>query len=778
MDNSSRFQGNRFSYVEAIIIISISVALALLIYAPHLLDLSVPAGGDVRAHIFKIDTLYDNLSHWSWPQWNPYWYHGFPAFQYYPPGFYCLGAVLTFITGYAVISYKLLLLFVLISNGLAACYFSRKFLKLSLSMTILCLVAYQSSTSLFICYAYGTAPNLLSWSVSVIFLTFYLCNVSEEKVYRPIDIVIPGLLFGITALIHPYPALFSIMAVIIFHMIWIVRHKSSRKEVGFQLLYFTAVFCIGALVATHYWLPAMLTWDYVSPIYGFGGIAFFLPLTLLALTMGLIIRWRIASDIRLDLLVAYVILASTLGFGLSRYAPFGLGSLIHGFRFATMVAPFFGILLVAYSLNKLLAIYKINRLYIATISICLILITSVIPVLYLYETVPFRSLFHYAQNYHQPEYAQLLESAKNDRLIVSLVRGYLAEGDSPVTFGWRYDVETVNGPYNQGDPKFFKHTVHLEWEERWLNHKWTRENLMQESDAKYIFLRNLAVRLANTKGLTCIVDNSYGQLWELDESVTRAVSVTPILLDVQEPEIVTEFFNILLPEGYRMVFVSVDGVSNDLKEKFEYVILDNESKISDYESKVVFLLNNTDQHDNLITDEEGIVKLNLPYITYTNKFFYRGDKGDITAWRDFDREPGSQLDSKAAVMLQQASSELSEYLQNLKYEPANYKFDKNRIQVETEPGFTLVKDSYFPYWNTNQDEVLSTSQGFMLIYSDDAIISLSYEKPAMNTIATIVSLTCLAISLIVLVVVALSRLGGLRKENQIKKNLSSLHELD
>ena len=301
---------------------------------------------------------------------------------------------------------------------------------------------------------------------------------------------------------------------------------------------------------------------------------------------------------------------------------------------------------------------------------------------------------------------------------------------------------------------------------------------MQESDAKYIFLRNLAVRLANTKGLTCIVDNSYGQLWELDESVTRAITVTPILLDVQEPEIVTEFFNILLPEGYRMVFVSVDGVSNDLKEKFEYVILDNESKISDYESKVVFLLNNTDQHDNLITDEEGIVKLNLPYITYTNKFFYRGDKGDITAWRDFDREPGSQLDSEAVVMLQQASSELSEYLQNLKYEPANYKFDKNRIQVETEPGFTLVKDSYFPYWSTNQDEVLSTSQGFMLVYSDDAIISLSYEKPVINTIATIVSIIGLAMSLIVLVVAALSRLGGLRKENQMKKNLSSLQERD
>ena len=55
MDNSSRFQGSKVSYVEAIIVVSISIAFALLIYAPHLLDLSVPVEGDVRAHIFKID---------------------------------------------------------------------------------------------------------------------------------------------------------------------------------------------------------------------------------------------------------------------------------------------------------------------------------------------------------------------------------------------------------------------------------------------------------------------------------------------------------------------------------------------------------------------------------------------------------------------------------------------------------------------------------------------------------------------------------------------------
>lgn len=763
MENSSHPSGGKPSYIEPIIVVSISIALALLIFAPHLLNLSVPLEGDVRAHIFKIDILYNSLSHGSWPQWNPYWYHGFPAFQYYPPGFYFLGAILTFITGYAVISYKLLLLLTLISNGLAAYYFSRKFLKLSLSMAILCLIAYQSSTSLLVNYLYGAVPNLLGWSVSVIFLTFYLRSATEGKVHRPKNVVASALLFGITVLIHPYPAIFSVLAIIVFHIIWLARSKGPLNTAKSQLLYFTAIFGIGALLSSHYWLPFMLTRDYVSPIYTFtsndwrGGIPFLLILTLLALITGLIVRRKMTSGIELDLLIAYVILASALGFGLSRYVPFGFGALLHEFRFATIIAPFFGILLVAFSLNSIPVAVKRRKFGIATIGICLILITSVIPFIRTYEPANLSRLFSYVQNYRQPEYAQLLESAENDRLIVPTVKGYLIEGDSPVTFGWHYNVETVNGAYNQGDPKFFQHTVHLEWEERWFNYEFTRENLMHGSAAKYIFIRHLRLLSANTKGLTQIVNNSYGQLWELDDSVTRAVSVTPILLDVLEPERVTEFFNILLPKGYRMVFVSVDRVDEDMKEQFEYVMLDNETKIPDYESKVVFLLNNTDQGNNLITNQGGIIKLNLPYITYTDKFFYRGDKGDVAAWADFEFDPSSQLNNEALVMLQQAGDDMGEYLQRLKYEPANYKFDENRIEVRAEPGFTLIKDSYFPYWSTQQGTVLPTSQGFMLVYTDDTTTLLHYRKPAINTVTTIVSLIGLAIAVIVLATGILKR---------------------
>jgi len=54
-------------------------------------------------------------------------------------------------------------------------------------------------------------------------------------------------------------------------------------------------------------------------------------------------------------------------------------------------------------------------------------------------------------------------------------------------------------------------------------------------------------------------------------------SVSPILLDVQDAETVTEFFNIILPDGYKMVFTDINEVDNKLEQQFRYVMTDDES---------------------------------------------------------------------------------------------------------------------------------------------------------------------------------------------------------
>ncbi len=826
--------------------VAVSLAIALAVYGPHLFDLAVPIEEDVRAHVFKIDILYSYLARGSWPQWVPYWYHGFPIFQYYPPGFYLLGAGLTFLCKHAVISYKLLLLLTLASNGLATYYFSRRFLKFSLTAAMLCLVAYESSTGLMLNCLYGVGPNLLSWSISLVFLTTYLCRVHEGRTRGARDVCLPGLLLGVTLLIHPFPAIFAAIAVITFHIIRFAHGHRVLAGVRAGLAFPVAVFGTAGLLSAHYWLPFLLTRGYVSPIYTFtkdawkGGTPFLVILTLSALAVGLILRRRAQDRLRLDLLIAYTVIAAAVGYGLGRHLPFGLGSLVHEFRFATIMAPCFEILLLAAPLNlrsaplrkekvaisllvtaglvlvvtlvtklgllaecmalassmgvrisyhSLLVLllreslpmalmvlpifplllaampglaspYPSGRARTATtalVSACLILMVSVFPFVSTYQRARLDRLFSYVQNHQEPEYAQVLEAASGGRTIVPISKGYLLEGDSPVTFGWHYDVETVNGAYNQGDPKFFRHTAHLEWEERWLGCRYTRTNLMHESAAQFIFVRKGKSPLASTGGLTCRAFNIYGQLWELEQGVARAVSVTPVLLDVESPERATEFFNILLPYGYRMVFADVDEVPERLRQEFPYAMVDDESKISKYEGKTVFVLNDSGPGSpTAVNSAEGrVVRLNLPYVTYTDRFFYRGDKGDVKGWRTFDSTSSPRLDWDASATLQGVARQMAGHLDQLTYEPATYDCRQDGMHVVSVPGFTLIKDSYFPYWNGEGGELMPTTQGFILVHSDTGSISLNYGKPLANPLATVISLVSITAAGLILAIPAL-----------------------
>jgi uncharacterized membrane protein len=746
---------------EFAIVLFILLVIGLLVYAPNLFNLSVPAEHDVRAHIFKIDLVYNYITQFSWPQWCEYWYEGFPFSQYYPPGFYFIGALFTFITGSAVISYKLLMLFILISNGLVAFYFARKFLNTSFPLAVVCLIAYQTSTALLVNYLYGTGPNLLAWSVSVVFLAFYMRNVMQNSIYSISAVVTPALLFGVTVLIHPFPAIFMVLAVILFHLIWIIHNENRKQQFKMQLVYFLKTFFIGAILSIYYWLPFILTRDYVSPIYTMtedawkGGLVFIIILSLISLAIGFAVRIKGTKSIKLDILITLVILSTAMGMGLSRYAPFGLNSLIHEVRFATMAVPLFSILLIIFSLNAIPENLKERKLGITAISICLVCFTSILPVIYTFNYANLGRLFTYVNNYLKPEYGQILNSVTNSRLIIPFNKGYVFEGDSLVTFAWYYGVECINGPYNQGDPNYFKYTVHLEWEERWLDNEFTRINLMQEGAAKYIFIRASKGMVSNTEGLSLILENDYGQLWQIDENIERAVSTTPIILDVDNPEMVTNFFNILIPNGYKMVFVDKNDIANDLKQEFQYVMIDDISKVNEYENKTIYLLNDIQDNDVLITKENNIITMNLPYIAYTNTVFYQGDKGDVASWRTFDASSESILTKEMINTLLKAGEALSPYLLDLAYFPLEYNYSDNKIEVNNaDAGFILIKDSYFPYWGTKQGEVFNTTQGFMIVNTNSTEIELVYKIPIINIIATMITISGLSISIIVLIIQA------------------------
>ena len=809
-----------------VVAVAIAVTIAGIVYGPHLLDLGVPVEGDVRAHIFKIGVLHQYLSVGSWPVWAPEWYEGFPLFQYYPPAFYVVGAALTFVTGHAVVSYKILMLLALAANGMAMYFFSRRLLQFPVTLAIAALTAYECSTGVLVNCLYGVGPNLLGWSVGVAFLTVYSCGFLRGVLSKANNRIRAGLLLGLTLLIHPFPVVFIALSTVTLYLIWFIRERPGASSVLARAKDLLAIAAIGAAISIYYWLPFVATRDYVSPIYTTtesawpGGTAYLLVAFVPALLAGALIRFRDRESEAIDYLLAFFLLSAGLGFGLARYLPFGLGSLVHEFRFVTMMAPFFAICLLLlpakYALCRLtirrlawalvfgmavaaslfassdqhvIRVYlelaakqlaDVDLLYVARIAARQIqpfaiailpvswiaflafstaatpaisgrtsnrlMIASTVATLVLVAILPFHvthldRLFTYVENYRSSDYQEIVENIGRDRVVIPIEEGYLTEGDSLITYAWLYGIETVNGAYNQGDPKFFLHTVHLEWEERWLDYMSSRQNLMQECAARFIFVRGERSGPFDTSGLLTTCANEYGRLLALQEPVSRAVNVTPILLDAENPATVTRIFNILMPHGYRLVFVPADDVPLELQAAFKWVFVDQSSKAAKYgpEKNIVVLGDSGDSDVSVTEDGDVPVAISVPLQDWTEQWFYTGDAADTAKWSLFDLRLRSHGDQLRLPSFAAAMPFLREFAESLDYEAATYTRGVNKVEVGGTPGFILVKDSWYPWWNSDEGDLLRTTQGFMLAYSQDGHIRLEYGKPLAVKLAAIAS---------------------------------------
>jgi hypothetical protein len=799
--------GSRFRLKSVLGAVFVAFLISLVIFGSHLFDSSVPGTEDVRAHVFKIDYLSANIAQGNWPIWNQYWYAGIPFDPFYPPGFYTLGALLSFVVQSPVVSYKLILFFTLAFNGIAIFYFSRKLLKASFRSALRCLIAYEACTPLLINYIYGTGPNLLGWNLSAWFLIVYIGKVQEGRTRKIVDVLAPGLLFGMTMLIHPFPAMFALLAVLTYQ---IVRKVHDWKvPLGQDISYFIKVGFLSSLIGSYYWLPAALNFRYTSPIYTFtkdawpGGVPYLLIFILVALVVSIFLRKISPQPVNHQFVIACLGLSAFLGFGGTQFVPFGLSSLLHEFRFATIMAPCFAILAlcpllettkISISVRSFLkpAIYAMClimfgcflsylvllsktslfelAMFAATVfipvylllllamggqqkknddnnstinpkfisGILVILFTTVIPLSSTWSRSHIERLFEYVNYYEEPDYLNIIDKIEAGRLIVPISLGAMLEGDSIVTFGWRWGVETMNGPFNQGDPKFFDYTVHLEWEERWLEHHIPRQNLMMEGGAKYVFTRAQA-SLSNPGGLNIVEANDYGSLNELELDVSYAARVTPVLLDVRFPQAVTELFNILLPNGYKMVFVDSNKLDNSLKGLFDTVLIDDPAKAAEYQGKSILLL--IDSSTAISVEQVGdAVQITAPVTSLTDRVFYHGDKGNVHDWVAFDKELPSQTFEETLSVVAQLGDAMTSVMKNIEYEKADSTQLNDKIEITTKAGFTLIKSSYFPFWGGSGCEIMATTQGFTLVHSDKEIIVLTYKQPAYYKICAIVTL--------------------------------------
>jgi uncharacterized membrane protein len=153
----------------------------------------------------------------------------------------------------------------------------------------------------------------------------------------------------------------------------------------------------------------------------------------------------------------------------------------------------------------------------------------------------------------------------------------------------------------------------------------------------------------------------------------------------------------------------------------------------------------------------------MPYLTYTNQVFYHGDEANGYMWLGWDSWPGAQLSADMINNLNGANKLLKTYLDKLTYEPVNYDLKGTTINLGNSSGFTLIKDSYFPYWKSETGSIMSTSQGFMLLDSDSANSVLNYKKPVYYLSASAFSALGLLAMITALIVLAIPKSKKIHK---------------
>lgn len=159
--------------------------------------------------------------------------------------------------------------------------------------------------------------------------------------------------------------------------------------------------------------------------------------------------------------------------------------------------------------------------------------------------------------------------------------------------------------------------------------------------------------------------------------------------------------------------------------------------------------------------------LNVPYQAYTKRIFYHGDIADGYSWLGWDGWPGAQITADISAIMKLTGDLMAPYLNRMDYTAAGYKLSDTRIDLGTAPGFTLVKDSYFPYWKSRSGDIMPTSQGFMLVQADTGDVILDYRKPLYYILASAFTIMGLIGAVTVLLVALFwPNSGGARRRSR------------
>lgn len=687
--------------------------------------LNTSGGADLRAHIAKIELIRQSLLKGGlWPHWSNSFYLGYAPFAHYPPLFYLLGGLVAIFTS-ATVGYKILILCNYILSAISLAFFIRRAIHLPVWLANWVGVFYATSSPLLLLHLYGSEPNLLSWNLALLTLTLYCWPQKRFDNYLAVFILI------LTILSHPFPVIFLILVLLVFAFIqgWI------NKNWRYEFMRLGLLFLPAAIFTSWWWLPAILTFNYLSPLSDsivWQQLNTFY-LIVVFVTALFFIFYEKNKNIFPPVILIGLLWSVVLSLLANHLIP-AVGHFVHNSRF-------FNLGIITFSLPIIVSVLYNHRRQIISQSVIWV-VTSIVGALLIITTAisftngELKLLTAESVNLlKNPEITELLSMIGDKRIIVSPRVGGLSLADSIVTYAPLYNFKSVTGPYSQGDPKFFDYTVHLEWEERWLFYDRTLVNLAGAAAADYILIRPPFIIPTHDK-YKKIFSNSYGTLLDLKPSSKPVEVVTPALLAVSEESearLITNIVNLLLPQGYKLPLVPASSVTLLDQKLFPLVVVTDPKLIDKYPYAQAYLV--ISQTIPEINDDRVRIyhlPLNLELI---KKYFYAGPQYDYTKSVEFDIE---SIKNHSTAQLLTLISPTEKAWQHFVDDQLPAKPDQSIDKIWTENRdnfikigggigkFVLIRQSWWPYWQTKGGKLWRTSQGFMLVYLTTPELELKY----------------------------------------------------
>lgn len=656
------------------------------------------AGGDIRAHIFRILEYSNNFkSGYINDYWTEEWYTGYHFGLTYPPMFYYIGSVVYLIINNIEITYFIAETIVVLMFLFSIKKFASSIMGLSRPFSIVASILVLLSPPLMFSLQRGALPNVLGFSFGLLFVTFL--QTFRENSFKK-DKLLSGLFLGLGLLSHLYTVIYVSIFLVSIFLGDMVRYRNFKntKDISFWFgKDFALIIILGLGISSLHTIPFVLSvlengligsklFEYTGFTLNnlFWYLIFYFALLVISLRRSKIPTF-VDIFVVLNFLFIFLVSVNPLGFG---------GGLVISWRFLFLsLYPIFSLWIIQ-NLRNNIQIKTFKKVFVLFFIITLMINFALLNVIAKFYNVETNSI---SSVYWGEDEVEIFEESR----LISI--GTLYFSNSLLTFAPKYDYQTVTGSYSQGDSNFFDFNVYVEWQDKWLKYENSLENIMRISNSRFLELFDYDNEILNNSNFYKVLDEGNIGVYEyLLYENSDIYETNTVLLDTQNDNRVSKIFSLIFKDGYKVVMCTRDqNIPIDL---IDYIITDDPNKIDEYPNKKIILLSSD-------SNNENIKVINIDMRELTKNIIY--DPGDSA---EYSLNNKLELDTDTTDL---QNEEISDFMGTLHYKKVD--------SVDTKDGYirfktnspVVIRKSYTPYWKSKTGEIYKTTDG-QILYTPNA----------------------------------------------------------